>query len=124
MAIEVFIVRVSVLQPIRYSNSGAVCATGIPAYPLCEFVSPFCGTDRNVCPTEIRFAGCPRYDSMPKLVLHSSQLELFLREDSPNMAQKPWLNGLGMIILWVMPRPFNQGFCAMFGESSRRNSLS
>src|SRR6266403_840202 len=105
MAIEVFIVCVSVLQPIRYSNSGAVCGTGIPACPLCEFVSPFCGTDRNVCPTEIRFAGCSRYDSMPKLVLHSSQLKLFLREDSPNMAQKPWLNGLGMIILWVMLYP-------------------
>src|SRR5712692_8384054 len=105
MAIEVFIVCVSLLQPIRYSNSGAVRGTGIPACPLCEFVSPFCGTDRNVCPTEILFAGRPRYDSMPKLVLHSSQLKLFLREDSPNMAQKPWLNGLGMIILCIVLYP-------------------
>src|SRR5713226_2732398 len=105
MAIEVFIVCVSLLQPIRYSNSGAVRGTGIPACPLCEFVSPFCGTDRNVCPTEILFAGRPRYDSMPKLVLHSSQLKLFLREDSPNMAQKPWLNGLGMIIVWIVLHP-------------------
>src|SRR5882672_7796154 len=105
MAIEVFIVCVSVLQPIRYSNSGAVCGTGIPACPLVNQCHYFAGqTEKSVLP-EILFAGRPRYDSMPKLVLHSSQLKLFFREDSPNMAQKPWLNGLGMIIVWMMLYP-------------------
>src|SRR6266850_7480007 len=56
-------------------------------------------------PLEIRFARRSRYDSMPKLVLHSSQLKLFLREYSPNMAQKPWLNRLGMIIVCMMLFP-------------------
>src|SRR6266403_3124878 len=54
---------------------------------------------------EIRFAGRSRYDNMPRLVLHSSQPKLFLREDSPNMAQKPWLNRLGMIIVCMMLFP-------------------
>src|SRR6267378_6928996 len=103
MAIEVFIVCVSVLQPIRYSNSGAVCGTGIPACPLCESAPPFYRTDGNVRLLEIRFAGCSRYDSMPKLVLHSSHPKSIhlVREDCPNMAHKPRLQGLGILILCV-----------------------
>src|SRR6266850_2029319 len=49
MAIEVFIVCASVLQPIRYSNSGAVCGTGIPACPL--YISATILPDRQECPS-------------------------------------------------------------------------
>src|SRR5467141_3833888 len=107
MAIEVFIACVSVLPPIRYSNSGAVCGTGIPACPLCESVPPFAGqTGMSVLP-EIRFAGRTRYDSMPKLVLHSSHSEFihFIREDCPKMAHKPRLQGFGILILCVLLGP-------------------
>src|SRR5882672_6876705 len=107
MAIEVFIVSVSVPQPIRYSNSAAVCGTGIPACPLCESVHHFGGqTEMSVLP-EIRFAGCSRYDSMPKLLLHSSHPSLFrcVREGCQKMAHKPRLQGFGILVLCVLLGP-------------------
>src|SRR6266478_3372435 len=107
MAIEVFIVWVSVLQPIRYSSSGAVCGTGIPGCPLVNQCHHFAGpTGVSVLP-EIRFAGRSRYDSMPKLLLHSSHSEFIhlVREDCPKMARKLRLQGFGILVLCVLLGP-------------------
>src|SRR5882762_6703624 len=105
MAIEVFIVRVSVLQPFAILTQAPFVGQAFLPVRFVNQSRYFAGQTGISVLLEMLFAGRPRYDSMPKLVLHSSQLRLFLREDSPNMAQKPWLNGLGMIILWVMLYP-------------------
>ena len=54
---------------------------------------------------EILFAGRPSYDSMPKRCYIAVNLKFFFREDSLKMAQKPWLSGLGMIIVWMALHP-------------------
>src|SRR2546430_10078015 len=73
MAIEVFIVESSAPHVSVYSNPAAFCGTGIPACPLCKWLLLSGRQTGMSVLREILFAGWGRYDSMPRLVVHSSQ---------------------------------------------------
>src|SRR5256885_16927746 len=107
MAIEVFIVESSGPHVSVYSNPAAFCGTGIPACPLCKWLLLSGRQTGMSVLREILFAGCGRYDSMRRLVLHSSRQRFANLQGRifRTMAQNARLPGLGVLVLCTLLYP-------------------
>src|SRR6266481_1875099 len=98
MAIEVFIVESPAPHVSAYSNSGGEAAAcklkGRPMWILSRAEG-------------ILFAGCGRYDSMRKLVLHSSHQRFGTLRGRifRTMAQNAWLRSAGILVSCVLIYP-------------------